>query len=173
MRRLAAGLLLVMLAVSGCATTVVGSGEPPTGRWTVAQSQQHYLDYVAPGNEDIAIVNRLICTCVAELDPRQLANACAAVATADLTLAQNLETGPWPENAVSAIDALANANKSQAKGYQSCAAATSLASMRSAEAGAFKTTTQADAARKALGLPSVGPAEMAPTSVVSRPPVAN
>ena len=74
------------------------------------------------------------------------------------------------ESAVPAIDTLARALRSQAKGYQSCAAATSLASMRSREAGASTTTAEATAVRRALGLPPVGPAEMAPRSVVSSPP---
>jgi hypothetical protein len=170
MRRTVVGLILVMLTLSGCATTVAGSGEPPTGRWTLPEAQQHYLAYVSHGNQDIEIVNRLICTCVTQLDPHQLANACTTVAGDDLTLAQNLEAGQWPETAVSAIDSLAGAVKSQAKGYQSCGAATSVASMRSHEAGASKTTAQATAVREALGLPPVGPPQMAPSSVVSSPP---
>jgi hypothetical protein len=164
------GLVIAALTLTGCSSVTAGSGEPITGRWTVSQAQQHYLDYVAQGNEDIAIVNRLICSCVAELDTQQLANACAAVASDNVTLAHNLETGQWPENAVSAIDSLVAAVEAQGKGYRSCSEAASVASMRSYEASATKTTTQASEVRRVLDLPPVGAPEMAPRSVVSSPP---
>ena len=47
MRRAVVGLAIAMLALTGCTTTAIGSGEPLTGRWTLPQAQQHYLDYVA------------------------------------------------------------------------------------------------------------------------------
>jgi hypothetical protein len=167
-----AGLVIAALTLTGCTTTMIGSGEPPTGRWTLPAAQQHYLADVMQGNQDIAIVNRLVCTCVGELDPQQLSNACAAVANDELTLADNLETGAWPENATSAINALVAATKIEAKGYQSCASATSIAGMRSYEENITSSAAQVVEVRRTLGLPAVGPATMAPRSVVSSPPAA-
>ncbi len=170
MRRAFAGLLLLALALTGCTTVTTGSGVPPSGRWTLPQAQEHYLAFVAPGNQDIAIVNRLVCSCAGDIDPQQLANACAAVAADNLILARELETGAWPEGVNSATEALAAAVRSQTKGYQSCASATSLASMRSHQATTTSTTAQADEVRRVLGLSEVGPATMAPRSVLSNPP---
>ncbi len=172
MLRTLIGLLLATLTLAGCTSVTMGNGEPPSGRWTVPQAQAHFLAFVGQGNQDLDIVNRLVCTCVGEVDPQQLANACAAVAADDLALAQNLETSPWPEGVTTATEALSAAVKGQAKGYQSCAA-TSLESMRSHEATSTSTTAQANEVRRVLGLASVGPATMAPRSVVSGPPSAN
>jgi hypothetical protein len=163
-------VVVIAFIVSGCTTVTRGSGEPPTGRWSTLEAQQHYLDDVAPGNQDIEIVNRLICTCVSELDPQQLANACAAVVNDHTSLVENLETGAWPTNAVSAINDLIGAVNAQAEGYQGCASAESVASMRSHEENAATTTAQATEVRRALGLPPPGPAVMAPKTVVSSPP---
>jgi hypothetical protein len=170
MRRAVAGLVIAMLVLTGCSTLTAGSGAPPTGRWTLPEAQQHYLNFVAPGNQAIAVVNRLICTCIQQLDPQQLASACAAAAADNLALAHNLETGAWPEGVASATDALAAVLRVQARSYQSCASATSLASMRSHEASLVSTAQQADEVRRVLGLSPVGPATMAPRSVVSSPP---
>jgi hypothetical protein len=161
-RRAVAGLLTSALLLAGCSTVTHGGGEPQSGAWSLPEAQQHYLDYVAAGNQAIAVVNRLICTCSAQLDPQMLADACQAVADDNATLALRLDTGAWPENARSAIYSLASAVTVQSKGYRSCAAASTLSSMRAQERTAVSTEKQADEVRRVLQLPPVGPAEMAP-----------
>jgi hypothetical protein len=166
MRLAVAGLMACAVVLAGCSATVTGSGtsstaQPPTA-WTLTEAQQHYLDYVAAGNHDIDIVNRLVCTCTTNLDPDVLATACAAVAHDDQLLGQDLASGAWPQNATSAISALISVNRRQQAGYQACADATTLSAMLTMERNIVATTAQATAVRRALDLPPPGPAVMAP-----------